>query len=165
MAVCRSEKSWERQPDESRQAYEAFYLYLKLGEKRSLRKVEQQLNKSHALIGRWSSAWNWQKRSADYDAELRQMEFVEAQKNIKKMQERHIQTAMLLQKKAVQALDKIDIENLTPQEILRFIAEGAKLERDTRQDSAPIPDSEKGPGSLADTIIAAYEKRRGGDEQ
>ena len=64
------EKSWERQPKESAQAFEAFDLYCKMGAGRSLRKVEQKLNKSHTLIARWSSNWNWQKRSRDYDNEL-----------------------------------------------------------------------------------------------
>ena len=67
----KSEKSWERQPKETAQAFEAFDLYCKMGAERSLRKVEQQLNKSHALIGRWSSTWSWQKRSRDYDNELK----------------------------------------------------------------------------------------------
>lgn len=123
----KSEKSWERQPEESAQAYEAFSLYLKMGAERSLRKVEQELNKSHALIGRWSSTWSWQKRSRDYDAELRRIEFAEAQKGIKKMQQRQIQTAMLLQKKAVEALDNLRFDALTPKDILSFISEGAKL--------------------------------------
>lgn len=158
----KNDKSWERQPKESVQAYEAFYKYLQMGEKRTLRKVEQELNKSHALIGRWSSAWNWQKRSADYDADIRRQEYEATQKEIKKMQERHIQTAMLLQKKALQALDKIDIEQFSPQEILRFISEGAKLEKDTRQEQTPVSERETGTQSLANTIISAYEKRKGG---
>lgn len=156
------EKSWERQPKESAQAYEAFYLYLKMGEKRTVRKVAQELDKSLTLIGRWSSTWSWKQRSADYDADLRRIEFEEQQKAIKKMQERQIQTAMLLQKKAVQALDKLDIESLSPNDILRFIAEGAKLEKATRQESSPATAKEAG-NSLADTIIAAYQKRKDGE--
>lgn len=158
----KNDKSWERLPNESVQAYEAFYKYLLMGEKRTLRKVEQELNKSHALIGRWSSTWNWQKRSADYDADLRRQEYEATAKEIKKMQERQVQTAMLLQKKAVQALDKLDINDLSPQEILRFISEGARLEKETRQEQLPVSDRQTESQSLANTIIAAYEKRKGG---
>lgn len=163
----KSEKSWERQPKESVQAYEAFSLYLKMGAERSLRKVEQELNKSHALIGRWSSTWSWQKRSRDHDAELQRTEFAEEQKNIKKMQQRQIQAAMLLQKKGVEALDKLDVSKLSPQEILRFISEGAKLEKETRQDSTLTSVSEASENqntSLADTIISAYKRRMEGSE-
>lgn len=160
----KNEKSWERQPKESVQAYEAFYKYLQMGAERTLRKVEQELNKSHALIGRWSSAWNWQKRSADYDADIRRQEYEATQKEIKKMQDRQVKTAILLQKKAVQALDELDISKLSPQEILRFITEGAKLEKETRQEQAPVSERERESEnqSLANTIISAYEKRKGG---
>ena len=127
--------SWERQPKESVQAYEAFYLYLRMGEKRTLRKVEQELNKSHALIGRWSSVWNWVERSRDYDNQKRREEFDEACREQRKMQNRQIQTAMLMQKKALEALREVDIEGLTPNAILRLIKEGARLESDTRKAS------------------------------
>ncbi len=155
--------SWERQPNESAQAYEAFYLYLQMGGERTLRKVEQQLNKSHALIGRWSSMWEWPKRVRDYENDLRRQEFEEKKLAIKKMQDRQIQTAMLLQKKAVKALDSL--KYLSAKDIARFLSLGTKLEKETRQES--ISDfGENGPGqtaSLADTIISAYKNRMEGD--
>ncbi|MCD7891592.1 MAG: hypothetical protein LUG26_07605 [Ruminococcus sp.] len=161
----KSEKSWERQPKESVQAYEALNLYLSMGAERTLHKVATKLSKSDTLIKRWSSSWNWQQRSRDYDNDLKRKEFDEMQKQIKTMQKRQMQTAVLLQKKAVEALDKLDIEDLSPQEILRFISEGAKLERETRQESALTSAREAGAtserSSIADTIIAAYEKRKG----
>lgn len=158
-----SVKSWERQPKESAQAYEAFDLYLKMGTERSCRKVAQELSKSDTIIRRWSSAWSWQKRVRDHDTELARIEFAEAQKAVKKMRERQIQTAMLLQKKAVKALDKLKAETLTPQEILRFISEGAKLETANRAAEAQQVAEAAGEGqaaSLADTIIAAYQRRK-----
>lgn len=164
----KSEKSWERQPEESMQAYEAFYLYLQMGEKRNLRKVCQELAKSYTLISRWSSTWNWQQRSRDYDTDLKRQEFIATQQEIKKMQKRQIQTAMLLQKKAIEALNKLQIEDLTPKDILRFISEGAKLESQVRQEGTGTAAKEAGEdeqvSSLADTIISAYRKRMEGGE-
>lgn len=158
-----SEKSWERQPKESPQAYEAFSTYLSMGAERSCRKVAQKLYKSDTIIRRWSSAWNWQQRSRDYDNDLKRQEFAEAKKAAKDMQKRQTQTAMLMQKKAVQALDKLDIEDLTPRDILRFISIGAELERKNRQESTSEAAQESTGGSatssLADTIISAYKKR------
>lgn len=155
-----SEKSWERQPKESAQAFEALDLYCKMGKKRSLRKVAEKLSKSDTLIKRWSSTWNWQKRSRDYDNELIRQELEEQRKAVKKMQERQIQTAMLIQKKAVQALDQLQIEDLSPKDILSFISEGTKLERQVRSE---ITEASAGnsntQGSLADTIIYAYRRR------
>ncbi len=159
----KSERPWERQPKESAQAYEAFDLYLKMGTGRSCRKVAQELSKSDTIIRRWSSAWSWQKRVRDYDAEVARTEFAEAQRAVKKMRERQIQTAMLLQKKAVQALDKLDTSELTPQEILRFISEGAKLEdanmaASTQQ--AAVDGGDQRAASLASAVIAAYQRRK-----
>ena len=164
----KSEKPWERQPGESAQAYEAFDTYLKMGADRSCRKVAQKLSKSDTIIRRWSSTWHWQERCRAYDNELKRQELIEAQKATKLMQERQIKTAMLLQKKAVQALDQLDISDLTPQEILRFISEGAKLEAANRAASTQqaVEAGGKKAASLADTITAAYQRRKeagGGD--
>lgn len=160
----KGEKSWERQPRESIQAFEAFDLYCKMGADRSIRRVAKELSKSETLIKRWSSTWSWQKRSRDYDNELKRQEFEEQRKSLKKMQQRQIQTAMLLQKKAVEALDKLQFDDLKPGDILRFISEGAKLERETRQESTSTTKTEMGTpggggGSLADIVISAYKRR------
>lgn len=165
MAKWSSEKSWERQPKESVQAFEAFELYLSMGAERSLRKVAQELGKSNTLISRWSSTWSWQKRSRDYDNDLLRQKLEKQRKDNEKMQQRQIQTAMLLQKKAVEALDKLSFEDLAPKDILRFISEGAKLERETRRESTAISAKaagNDGASSLAETIISAYKRRMEG---
>lgn len=159
----RSEKPWERQQGESAQAFEAFDLYCKMGVDRSVRKVAQELSKSETLIKRWSSRWEWQKRCREYDNELKRQELAEQKSAMRKMQQRQIQTAMLMQKKAVEALDKLTWEDLAPKDILRFISEGAKLERATRLESTATSARDAGAdgqtSSLADVIISAYQKR------
>lgn len=160
----KSEKSWERQPKESAQAYEAFDLYLKMGRDRSCHKVARELSKSDTIIKRWSSTWSWQKRVRDYDAELRRAEFEAEKKAVKEMHERQINLSVLLQKKAFEALKKLDISELKPQEILRFISEGAKLETANRAETTQQIAAEAGEGqqatSLADAIIEAYQRRK-----
>lgn len=153
--------SWERQPNESRQAYEAFITYLKMGPKRSITKVEQELNKSRGLIGRWSSAWKWQDRSKDYDAELLRAEVEAEKEEIAKMRKRQTQTAMLMQKKAVEALNNLPTESLTPKDIKEFIKIATDLERLNRNVEDRLSDKEVTGTTLADTVIAAYQKRRG----
>ena len=140
-----AEKPWERQKGESSQAFEAFSLYLKMGEKRSLRSLAQRLGKSSALMNRWSSRWNWQERLRAYENDLRRQEIEADRKDRKAMRERQIKTAMLMQKKAVEALDKNKPEELTPRAILEYIKAGAELERlnrviedDTDSDSSDI---------------------------
>lgn len=159
----RSEKPWERQQGESAQAFEAFDTYCKMGADRSVRKVAQELTKSETLIKRWSSRWEWQRRCREYDNEIKRQELAEQKKEFKKMQDRQIKTAMLMQKKAVKALDNLDWAILEPKDILRFISEGVKLEKATRLESTETSAREAGAdgqtSSLADVIVSAYQKR------
>ncbi len=156
-------KSWERQKGETEKAYEAFYIYLQMGKERTVRKVEQELHKSHQLISRWSSNNNWVKRARDYDNYLIQLEMEAQQKVLANMRKRQIQTAVLLQKKAVEALDKLDISSLKPQQILSFITAGAALEKQTRSEERMKESESTQTLSLADTIIAAYKRRTEAD--
>lgn len=156
-------QTWERQPNESVQAYEALTAYLKMGSKRSINKVAQELHKSHALIGRWSRVWKWQDRSRDYDADLRRMEVEEAKQAMKKMQQRQIQTAMLMQKKAVEALNNLPADALTAKDIKEFIKIATDLERINRSFEDENRSEVTG-ATLADAVITAYKKRRGDDD-
>ena len=161
-------KSWERQPKESLKAYEALYLYLQLGDERSCAKVAKQLGKSTTIIERWCSAWHWVQRSREYDTELRRKELADKKAEIKKMRERQMRTAQLLQKKAIEALDTLEPGSIEAKDILRFIMDGSKLEREMMIEALTEPaaatEQAKTNTSLADNIISAYRKRREGGE-
>lgn len=158
-----SEKSWERQPNESVQAYEAFKTYLDMGSERSVRKVEQELHKSHALIARWSSTWNWTRRVREYDNELVRSEIAEKKKEVQKMRKRQLETGALLQRMALEALSKADLDGAKPEILLRLITEGARLEKENRLESLAAsieePNAKEQTTTLADTIVNAYKRR------
>ena len=59
MAAKPEPRPWERQPEESLKAFEAFTTYRDWGPNRSNAKVAQQLGKSKTQIDRWSSKWSW----------------------------------------------------------------------------------------------------------
>ncbi len=162
----KGECPWERQQGESSPAFQAFSTYLDMGEKRSIRAVSQQLGKSKTLIDRWSRNNGWVERVRAYENDLRKKEFAEAQKAMQKMHKRQIDTAMLLQKKAVEALAKLDPEHIPPKDIIRFISEGTKIEKQTRAEALGGGPGEAGGGqsSFADTIIAAYKRRMESDD-
>jgi hypothetical protein len=63
----------ERLPGESNPAYEAFKTYAGLGPGRSTREVCRRLNKSIALIGKWSAKHHWVQRAAALDDRLGQI--------------------------------------------------------------------------------------------
>ena len=77
------------------------------------------------------------------------------------MTKRHIGIAMQLQKKALEALENLSVEDMTPKDIKEYIKMATDLERLNRtleEESAAAKDD--GPTQLADTIIAAYQKRK-----
>ena len=60
-------KPWERQPDETANAYQAFVLYRDLGVERSTSKVAAQLGKSKNICDRWSTQKSWVERVHQWD--------------------------------------------------------------------------------------------------
>lgn len=77
------------------------------------------------------------------------------------MTERHIGIAMQVQKKALEALASLSVEDMSPKDVKEYIKMATDLERLNRtleEESSKGRDS--GPAQLADTIIAAYQKRK-----
>ena len=150
-----TDKLWERQKGESAQAYEAFSIYLGMGAERSLSAVAKQLSKSLPLIKRWSREKEWQERIRAYDNDVEKQARRKAVASRKDMVDRHIGIAMQLQKKALQALKDLSVEDMTPKDIKEYIKMATDLERLNRtleEESAAAKDD--GPAQLADTIIA-----------
>jgi hypothetical protein len=54
VALKTDREPWERQPGESEQAFGAWTQYMLMDPPRSLRRVGQELGKSHQLLDRWS---------------------------------------------------------------------------------------------------------------
>ena len=157
-------KPWERQEGESVKAYEAFQCYLNLGETRSQRLVSEQLSKSRQLISRWSANYQWVERVAAYESDLQRQAHAEAVKKARQMADRHISIAMKMQQKALQALKEMDPRDIDPKNLVAFIREATKLERENRteivKDTNPDTGAEAASSSLADVISEAWERRR-----
>jgi hypothetical protein len=60
-------KPWERQDNESDQAFEAFEIYRLQGQIRSIAKAAQTLGKSTTLLEGWSTKHGWRLRVLAYD--------------------------------------------------------------------------------------------------
>ena len=158
----KTDKPWERQKGESAQAYEAFSAYLSMGAERSTRAVAQKLGKSVSLIQRWSRDKDWQERVRAYENDLDRVARKKALADRKAMTDRHISIAMQLQKKALEALAGLSAEDMTPKDIKEYIKMATDLERLNRTlEDADSKEREKATASsLADTIIAAYQRRK-----
>lgn len=128
---------WERQKNESHQAFEAFHEYCLLGADRSIRKVAQSLNKSVALLGKWSSKWKWIDRAAEYDNELVRQEVQTAKKEIAEMRKRQIEIGQYFQSKGIEAIrrkvkedDSLKSEEI--RDLMNLVSKGMQMETDAR---------------------------------
>jgi len=126
--------SWDRREGESAKAYAAFCAYRDIGAARSLTKVVQKYNGNYgskALLAKWSSQHNWVRRCYEYDVFQEKERRKELNAYYVKMLKRHAKQARLIQEKALVALQKIDPETLTNNELIRYLEVGIKIERDT----------------------------------
>jgi len=87
---------WERQPDESGKAWEAFRIYRDLGPGRSLSEVASILGKSRQSIGGWAARHNWAWRAQEYDRYLDEQRVRAQVRQIQEMSERHAEQSQLI---------------------------------------------------------------------
>ncbi|MFF9478104.1 hypothetical protein [Streptomyces sp. NPDC014733] len=119
---------WERQ-SESVQAFEAFAVYRDLGPARSVTKVARELDKSRALVGRWSRQYAWVMRAAAYDREQDRLFVAEQAQARRDIARRHAKLAQAVQSKAIARLQTLDPRELSPGELLRYVQVAAEIER------------------------------------
>jgi hypothetical protein len=100
-------ETWERQKEESTQAFEAYVMYRDLGDERSTSKVAQSLSKSKSLIDGWSGKWSWVKRCEDYERMLDRMRVKAQVKAQREMVERHANISVGLQGQVAKALTEL----------------------------------------------------------
>ena len=128
-----SDNPWERQKGESEKAFEAFAVYRDMGEKRTFTAVAVELQKSCTLIRRWKDRWGWEERVRAYDNDLEREARAKAVKARKDMTERHIGLAIQMQKKAIAALKKLKVDDMSPKDIREYIKMATDLERANRE--------------------------------
>lgn len=156
-----TDKPWERQKGEGEKAFEAFSIYRDMGAERTITAVGKRLEKSRNLIDRWKDRWNWKERVRLFDNDLEKQARNKAVKDKKAMVDRQIKIAMQVQKKALEALEQLSVEDMSPKDIKEYIKMATELERLNRNlEEQRTKAEESGSGSLADTVIAAYQKRK-----
>lgn len=123
---------WERQEGESVKAFEAFTVYLEMGDERSIRDVAQRLAKSRTLIGRWSVTYQWVERVSAFDADVQRKAHAKAVKKRRNMVDRHISIALKMQEKALLALEQMNPADIDPKNLIAMLREATKLEQEMR---------------------------------
>lgn len=117
---------WERLPDETPRAYEAFRQYRDLG---PLRTVTALTGVGADSRRRWPKAHRWAERAQAWDAEAHRLEDARRLEQIRSMDDTHQRAARALITVGLRALANID--QLTPHQAARFVDLGTRLERAT----------------------------------
>ena len=58
---------WDKLPEESSKAFEAFVIFRDLGFHRTVKEVSRQLNKAYQLLYRWHRDFGWTQRAQAWD--------------------------------------------------------------------------------------------------
>ena len=152
---------WERQLNESPQAFEAFACYRDMGASRSLAKVSRALCKSKALMERWSTDHDWVKRVAAWDAEKDRVARETQLKDIISMRERHAAIAKKMLDTADAALNNVNTKDVSTNEIARLVEIASKLERISRGDVGDVIEERNGGEAVSPVQIYVPDNNRG----
>ncbi|MEU6904412.1 hypothetical protein ABZ935_03495 [Streptomyces coeruleorubidus] len=150
---------WERQDHESPLAFEAFVVYRDLGPARSVTKVARELDKSRAVVGRWSRQFAWVMRATAHDREQDRLFLAEQAQARRDITRRHAKLAQAVQSKAVARLQTLDPQELSPSELLRYVQVAAEIERRSVGE-APVAGSVEDRDQGADVAGLSDEERR-----
>ena len=152
---------WERQSGESAEAFGAFVMYRDMGadgQKRSLAKLGQNLGKTKAQMEHWSSKWNWQERVIAWDDEVDRQTRKEIVKGITAMRKEYIEIANAMKLKALNAMSKMNVDEMTPKDIKEFLKTAMEMERISR-----IPEKDETVESRDDGFIKALNESAAAD--
>lgn len=172
VAMVEHRELWDKRPDESQKAFDAFVRY-RDAEKRSFKNVADQLNCSPQNIFQWSSRFNWRGRCDAYDVEQDRLQREELARGRIRMRDRHLRLAVALQGLAAHAVREWQLRieqglplNLAPEQIALLTKCATELEHRTMGTEAEhrytqivvrLTDAEPPPDlpALADAMPAA----------
>ena len=135
---------WERQPEETARAFEAFVIYRDMGANRSIRKTAQQLNKNCTTIAEWSSKYDWVKRVAAWDAEQDRIARNELMAEMAATRKKQRKQAQRMQEKGMELLESISLGDAKLSEIVSLLKAGMEQERIAIGDVGEVIEERKG---------------------
>ncbi|MGZ4936924.1 MAG: hypothetical protein ACXV5K_10130 [Halobacteriota archaeon] len=119
---------WERLPDESAKAYDAFRRYRDMGPERSIAKLARAMGCSTGLLKRWSSPYRWVARAMRYDDYLDKRLREARERVVLETAAKHAELARTAQERALLRLSAIDVDSLRPTQLLQFTKASIELE-------------------------------------
>ena len=124
---------WERQPNESAQAYRQFQTYRDMEPSdRGYAKVAAKLGLSHIQLTRNGAIQRWVERAAAWDFHLERARLIQTEQYQMEMAARHAEIAQDMLTKVKTRLLGVNLKSLGPKEIAQWLEVGVKVERLSR---------------------------------
>lgn len=125
---------WDRQPGETSRQYKRFRAYLELGRFRSIPTLQgllKNLGEDLRLtsLNQLSKYGRWQERASAWDTEQDKGEYDRLIAERNEVIQEHKDVAKRLIAKALEALDYLSIEQMTPQDVIRYLKLATDLGR------------------------------------
>ena len=147
--------AWEQQPGESSRDFGLFAMYRDYGR---IRTVAQIAGMSEILtfgsIARISRFKRWSERAGLWDAEQDRLTAIRLQDAREEMAKRHAKVAGALMKKALDRLETLDINSISPHALVLMLDTAAKIERA----ALGLETLNKGAASATTVTVAASTK-------
>ena len=156
---------WERQPEETAKAFEAFCVYRDLGPDRSIAKTGKKMGKSRVTLENWSSKNEWVKRCAAWDAEQDRIARIEMQKDMAETRKRQRNQAKKMQEKGMELLESISIGDAKLSEVVSLLKAGMEQERIAIGDVGEVIEERNGGDAISPVQIYIPDNSRGRDKE
>jgi hypothetical protein len=162
-------------PDESPQAFAAWVIYRDMGPKRSIDEAsrryhntatrepagtqggpKQSPKRKSGRIRQWARRFSWRERAAAYDREVDRQRLAALAEARIDMAKRQVQQARALQFKAIERLAQLKPDDLGPCDVLNFIMQATRLERQALGEPEEVKESRivgKDGGALPQVIL------------
>ncbi|KGI79322.1 hypothetical protein IL38_23720 [Actinopolyspora erythraea] len=134
ITLASDRNAWEQQPGESERMFARFTVYRDLGEGRTLNQTAEILNSTsrktvtYRSLTEYASRYRWRERAEAFDVDQAAADRARMAKLRKEAVERHRKQGQAMQGRAAQELAQLAVGSLSPNDILRFFAEGARME-------------------------------------
>lgn len=125
---------WEQQPEESNEEYEFWDCYRGLWPevRPTVSKVAKELGVSVGRVQRIATRWTWPARLQSWIREVNAERTATLRAAKRRMVEDHISLGEKMRAKMVDAVDALDPEDLTPNELVALLKETQRLEQTGR---------------------------------
>lgn len=124
-------RAWDRRPEETARAYDAFRRFRDFGALRTLPDIANATATAMRTINRWSEDHRWFERAIAWDDEIHMADDHRRLEAIRTMHENHQRAGRAAMAKGLAALQAAEPHEIPAYAAARLIELGARLERDT----------------------------------